>query len=135
MVFLFQYALNPFIPQSLINVKERQNIPVFVSCLLRIDSIILVFALYLLVSSSYLSNLSPYAPFTNTVIELGPHLHVSQAVRDTLPTFFIIVALHTLLSFVSAHLLRWIGIHSVSYLCCIVALGALFTGLGRWNAL
>jgi len=102
------------------------KIPVFVSCLLRIDSILLSLALFLIVSSSYLSYLSH--PFVH-----GIHL---EAIKGTIPTFITVFVLHTLLGFGwTPDVLPRVGLHVASYISCIVALGAFFVGLARWGAI
>ncbi|KAF8586414.1 hypothetical protein K439DRAFT_1631658 [Ramaria rubella] len=105
------------------------DIPVFVSCLLRIDSITLSIALFLIISSSYLRHRSPSPP------DPMPD-NVSEAIRDTLPTFFLIYVLRTCLSSIwTLNILPRIGLHAASYMSCIFALGALFVGFGRWDAI
>ncbi|KAF8504285.1 hypothetical protein BU17DRAFT_101364 [Hysterangium stoloniferum] len=102
------------------------QIPVFISCLLRIDSIMLSIALFLIISAAYLSSLSH--PFDAE--------HPSQAIQDIIPIFVLVYVLHTILGFVwMPHILPRIGLHVASYISCIVALGMLFVGLARWDAI
>ena len=111
---------------SLPTPQTHQDIPVFVSCLLRIDSITLSMALFLINSSSYLSNL-----FQSFLAEN----YLLRAIRATLPTFLVIVVLRAILSFSwTLNVLPRIGLHAASYISCMFALGAFFVGLGRGDA-
>ncbi|KAF8525698.1 hypothetical protein JB92DRAFT_2873924 [Gautieria morchelliformis] len=102
------------------------DIPVFVSCLLRIDSITLSVALFLIISSSYLPNL---------VQSLPAEKYFLQAIRATLPIFLVVFVLRTVLSFSwTVNVLPRMGLHAASYMSCMFALGAFFVGLGRWDA-
>ncbi|KIJ26225.1 hypothetical protein M422DRAFT_38321, partial [Sphaerobolus stellatus SS14] len=102
------------------------KIPVFVSCLLRIDSILFSLALFLIISSSYLTYLS--RPFANE--------HPIEAVQSTIPTFVVVFLVHTILGFGwTPDILPRVGLHAASYVSCIVALGAFFVGLAMWGAI
>lgn len=91
------------------------NIPVFISCLQRVDAQILSLGLTLLVSAAYVS--------TNR----------TDMFRGIV--FGLVVALHSMLTIVWAEALPRVGIHAVSYLSLLVAIGTLFAGLALWGAL
>jgi hypothetical protein len=92
-----------------------QNIPVFISCLQRVDAQILSLGLTLLVSIAYVS--------TDRPLEIRALI------------FGLVVLLHSLLTVVWAELLPRVGIHIVSYASLLVALGTFFGGLALWGAL
>jgi hypothetical protein len=105
---------------------NAQEIPVFISCLLRIDSIMLSVALFLIVAASYLSSLSRPSSIEHPV----------QVIWDTIPAFLLVCLLHTVLGFGwLPHILPRIGLHVASYVSCVVGLGILFVGLARWDAI
>ncbi|CCO27060.1 hypothetical protein BN14_01094 [Rhizoctonia solani AG-1 IB] len=91
------------------------NIPVFISCLQRVDAQILSLGLTLLVSIAYVS--------TDRPLEIRALI------------FGLVVLLHSLLTVVWAELLPRVGIHIVSYASLLVALGTFFGGLALWGAL
>ncbi|CAE6458650.1 unnamed protein product [Rhizoctonia solani] len=91
------------------------NIPVFISCLQRVDAQILSLGLTLLVSIAYVS--------TDRPLEIRALI------------FGLVILLHSLLTVVWAELLPRAGIHIVSYASLFVALGTFFGGLALWGAL
>ncbi|KAG8734531.1 hypothetical protein FRC11_000019 [Ceratobasidium sp. 423] len=91
------------------------NIPVFISCLQRVDAQILSLGLTLFVSIAYVS--------TDRPLEIRALI------------FGLVVLLHSLLTVVWAELLPRAGIHIVSYASLFVALGTFFGGLALWGAL
>ncbi|GJJ14020.1 hypothetical protein Clacol_008277 [Clathrus columnatus] len=136
------------------------EIPISISCLLRVDTIMLSVALFLLISFSYLSHL----PIPSSLSRLGgaiktsnltavrsikpPHFATASAsasalplnslrqFTSTLPTFLGVTAFHMLLGFAwTPNVLPIIGLHVASYCSCIAALGALFVGLGWWDGI
>lgn len=111
---------------TLMNVYS-QKIPVFVSCLQRLNSIILSLGLSLLLSGGYLrSPLSTSSISTNTASNYKPF-------AITLP---IVIVIHLFLSLLHSPLaLPRIGLHVASYVGLLVALGCLFVGLAAWDAL
>ncbi|KAG9022958.1 hypothetical protein FRB95_013926 [Tulasnella sp. JGI-2019a] len=134
--------------QLLINIQSRTeleavfgvpppNIPVFISILQRLDSILLTVGLTLLLSSSYLSQLSHATPTSSSPISTTTtfqHEYYEASIQ-TLPTFSILVVLHTCLSVMWTELLPRIGIHTASYVGLMVSLGVFFAGLAGWGAL
>lgn len=108
--------------------------PVFVSCLLRIASILLSLGIVLLLSAGYLT--SPLA--------LPPTAEDAKAM--TIPpswsnnmfwvTFLGVCGINWALSLLHTPVfLPRVGVHVVAYLGFLVGLGMLFTGLGVWDAL
>ncbi|KIM81974.1 hypothetical protein PILCRDRAFT_820859 [Piloderma croceum F 1598] len=106
------------------------KIPVFISTLQRLSSIILSQGLSLLLSYAYLSS-----PISLQLPQTSP-TPVLSSNRPFAITFPIIVMIHLLLSILHTPLvLPRIGLHTVSYMGLIVGLGCLFAGLGVWKAL
>jgi hypothetical protein len=114
--------------------RELKCIPVFVSCLLRVASILLSLGIVLLLSAGYLT--SPLA--------LPPT--AEYAVMRTIPpswtnnlfwgTFLGVCGVNWGLSMLHTPVfLPRVGVHVVAYLGFFVGLGMLFTGLGVWDAL
>ncbi|KAG9125000.1 hypothetical protein FRC07_009406 [Ceratobasidium sp. 392] len=91
------------------------NIPVFISCLQRIDGQLLSMGFTLLVSAAYVSE------------------QRTRLFRGTI--FGLVIALHSILTVVWAEALPRIGIHTASYTSLLVAIGTFFTGLALWGAL
>lgn len=128
------------------------EIPISISCLLRVDTIMLSIALFLLISFSYLChlpipslskagmgirarNLVPRSP---KLISLpsGPSLDPLFQFTSTIPTLVGVTVFHMLLGLAwTPNVLPRIGLHVASYFSCIAALGALFVGLSRWDAI
>jgi len=91
------------------------NIPVFISCLQRIDAQLLSMGFTLLVSAAYVSE------------------HRTSLFRGTI--FGLVLLLHSILTVVWAEALPRIGIHTASYVSLLVAIGTFFAGLALWGAL
>jgi len=104
------------------------NVPVFVAALQRIDAIILAFGLTLLISASWARAVATYWR--------DDHMHFDvHVLRDTLPTFAAVVAIHSSLSLLWALALPRIGVPTVSYTALLVALATFFAGLASWGIL
>jgi hypothetical protein len=113
-----------------------QKIPVFISCLLRLNSIIISLGLTLLLSASYL-----HSSISRTDA-LPPHLlhfavQKEQVIHSTFYiTLPIVVVLHLFLAILHTPLvLPRIGVHTSAYIGLLIGLGCLFAGLGVWEAL
>ncbi|EKM52380.1 uncharacterized protein PHACADRAFT_260710, partial [Phanerochaete carnosa HHB-10118-sp] len=127
--------------EQLMNLKEREDveeiyglpvikIPVFVSCLQRLDSILLSTGITLTLSASYLnSSLSLLVPKSNVT-------HLPSTNRPLLIAFPCIVLLNLFLNLIYTPLiLPRIGVHTTAYISFLLGLGTFFTGLGLWGAL
>ncbi|KAA1474090.1 hypothetical protein DENSPDRAFT_781042 [Dentipellis sp. KUC8613] len=119
-------------------------IPVFITCLLRIASVVLSLGFTLLLSAAYLSapiSLSPYRPhsllaFFAPPVQLVAHIPLYDSNRAFYITFALVFLLHFFLSVLHTPvLLPRIGVHVVAYLGFLVGLGTVFAGLGLWDAL
>lgn len=108
----------------------QQKIPVFISTLQRLNSIVLSQGLNLLLSAAYLSSpISLPVPQNSAATTLPTN-------RPFIITFPVAVVIHLLLSILHTPLvLPRIGLHTASYVGLIVGLGCLFAGLGLWKAL
>ncbi|KAF8608800.1 hypothetical protein BDV93DRAFT_208737 [Ceratobasidium sp. AG-I] len=91
------------------------NIPVFISCLQRVDAQILSIGFTLLISAAYVSD------------------NRTNLFRGLI--FGLVAALHSVLTIVWAEALPRIGIHTASYTSLLVAIGTFFAGLAFWGAL
>jgi len=139
--------------QQLINIQSRAelemvfgvpppNIPIFISILQRLDSILLTIGLTLILSSTYLFQLSSSTTITSPPSKQPPPLHpphpphiTYEAFIHSLPTFSVLIVLHTSLSVMWTELLPRIGVHTASYVGLMVSLGVFFAGLAAWGAL
>jgi hypothetical protein len=131
MEFLLSYVyISSFPTQSNRKISGHpQKIPVFISTLQRLSSIILSQGLSLLLSAAYLSS-----PISLQAERAPPTAVLSN--RPFAITFPIVVVLHLLLSILHTPLvLPRIGLHTASYVGLIVGLGCMFAGLGVWKAL
>jgi len=125
--------------ERLVNLKEREElegiyglpiirIPVFLSCLQRIDSIIITLGITLILSATYLRS-----RISISISAQPPSLSPN---RQILVAFPLILLLNTFLSLLYTPLvLPRIGVHTTAYIGFLVGLGCLFTGLGLWRAL
>ncbi|KAG8946911.1 hypothetical protein FRC04_011338 [Tulasnella sp. 424] len=126
------------------------NIPVFISVLQRIDSILLTVGLTLTISSVWLTQLaaasepspSPADFFSGGGAVLQPHRHtqltsaeIQAALGRTFPTYLVLTLLHASLALMWTEALPRIGVHTASYAALLVSLGVFFAGLGWWGAL
>ncbi|GBE86960.1 hypothetical protein SCP_1002050 [Sparassis crispa] len=124
--------------EQLVHLKEREEleelygipvvrIPVFISCLLRIDSFVLSLGLTLILAASYLrSSLSfPKEPL--------PPIYTNNAFFVTFP---VVVLIYLFLALIhTPPVLPRIGVHSTAYIGLLLGLGSVFAGLGLWGAL
>ncbi|KAI0791035.1 hypothetical protein C8Q75DRAFT_716240 [Abortiporus biennis] len=125
--------------EQLVNLKEREEleeiyglpiikIPVFVSCLQRIDSIIITVGIFLILSASYL----------RSTISLSTSTRPSPpgSNKPIIITFPLIGLLNFFLCLIYTPLvLPRLGVHTTAYIGFLVGLGTLFAGLGLWGAL
>jgi hypothetical protein len=114
------------------------NIPVFISCLQRLDSLLLTLGLTLLISSSYLSSLAinPLPPRDPSHPTFPPRPDIPAAVLSTVPAFIVVVFFHSALALLwTEPTLPKLGVHTVSYAALLVALALFFGGLATWGAL
>jgi len=124
--------------EQLVHLKEREEleelygipairIPVFVSCLLRIDSFVLSLGLTLMLGASYLR--SPLS------FPSGP-LPSIYSYAPFFVTFPVVVVIYLFLALIhTPPVLPRIGVHSTAYIGLLVGLGSVFAGLGLWGAL
>lgn len=138
--------------ERLIALKEREEleeiyglpiirIPVFISCLQRINSLLLAIGFTLLLSAAYIR--SPFSSQTRNRPVVFPPIpphdmagddnKSSKPLEVVLPVVFFLQLflniLHTQL------VLPMIGVHTVVYIGLLMALGTFFAGLGMWQAL
>jgi len=106
------------------------KIPVFVSYLQRLSSLILGLGLSLLLSAAYLR--SPLSLPTDPLIKV-----LSSSISPTLLTTLLLVfSLNLFIAFLHTSLvLPRIGLHTAAYIGLLVGLGTLFGGLGEWGVL
>lgn len=140
--------------QRWITLKERAEveevygvplpiIPTFISCLQRIDSILLSFALTLLLSSAYVRGVAATSPSqghdlmsSSSIITPTPQGDiVKQALIHALPYLGLVVAVHSVLALLWTLWLPRIGVHVASYAALLVALSLFFGGLASWGVL
>lgn len=109
---------------------ETQKIPVFVSCLQRIDSILLSTGITLTLSASYLhSALS--IPSRDLSL-----LSIPTSNEPFIIAFPSILLLNLCLNLLHTPLiLPRIGVHTTAYVGFLLGLGSFFVGLGLWGAL
>ena len=108
----------------------QKRVPVFVSCLLRIASILLSLGFVLLLSAGFLA--LPGLE-TNAMIEFVPP---SRSQGTFWGTFVAVCGVNWGLSLLHTPVfLPRVGVHVVAYLGLLVGLGTLFAGLGVWDAL
>lgn len=109
---------------------EPQKIPVFVSCLQRIDSILLSTGITLTLSASYLhSALSMPSRDLSLLSILSSNKLFIIAFPSILLLNLCLNLLHTPL------ILPRIGVHTTAYVGLLLGLGSFFVGLGLWGAL
>ncbi|KAF8660703.1 hypothetical protein AX16_001570 [Volvariella volvacea WC 439] len=131
------------------------RIPIFISCLQRINSLLLSLGFFLLLSSAYIRSTfshpplpSPLPSSLDSVISSESHsisshlpslLHERSHVKSntyllaTLPILF--VAHLTLEILHTPMVLPRIGVHTAVYIALLVSLGSFFAGLAMWEAL
>ncbi|KAI9435808.1 hypothetical protein H4582DRAFT_1968856 [Lactarius indigo] len=111
------------------------HVPVFVSCLLRIASILLSLGFVLLLSAGYLTPPPGILPVLekNGMIMFVPS---SWSNGTFWGTFVAVCGVNWGLSLLHTSVfLPRVGVHVVAYLGLVVGLGTLFAGLGMWDAL
>jgi hypothetical protein len=109
-------------------------VPVFVSCLLRVASILLSLGIVLLLSAGYLTSPLAWPP----TAEYGVMTTIPPSWSNNIfwGTFFGVCGVNWGLSMLyTPALLPRAGVHVVAYLGFLVGLGTLFTGLSVWDAL
>lgn len=133
-------VLFPSLPTSsqLNNVCENQDIPIFITILQRIDSILLSLGLTLLLSAAYVHSTSATPPslwlLSSSFISrpYPPPPIITLLTR----TFVLVTTIHALLALLhTPPILPRIGMHTAAYIGSLVGLGTLFAGLGVWGAL
>ncbi|KAF8498163.1 hypothetical protein F5888DRAFT_1693099 [Russula emetica] len=114
--------------------QQQQCVPVFVSCLLRVASILLSLGIVLLLSAGYLTSPFAWPP----IAEYGVMTTIPPSQSNDIfwGTFFGVCGVNWGLSMLhTPALLSRVGVHVVAYLGFLVGLGMLFTGLSVWDAL
>ncbi|KAF9463509.1 hypothetical protein BDZ94DRAFT_1360767 [Collybia nuda] len=125
--------------EKLIALKNREEleeiygipvirIPAFISCLQRVNSVLLTLGIYLVLSSAYLR--STIAMTSGSITTSAKN---NTPLLITLPLVLLIQYSLTLLH--TTLVLPRIGVHTVVYAGSLVSLGIFFVGLGVWNAL
>ncbi|KIP03029.1 hypothetical protein PHLGIDRAFT_37628 [Phlebiopsis gigantea 11061_1 CR5-6] len=125
--------------EQLVNLKEREEveevyglpvikIPVFVSCLLRVDSILLSTGITMTLAAAYLNS-----SLSLSVANIATPPRNNRPLLIALP---LIVLLNLFLNLIHTPLiLPRIGVHRTAYICFVLGLGMFFIGLGSWGAL
>ncbi|KAJ3557632.1 hypothetical protein NM688_g1370 [Phlebia brevispora] len=125
--------------EQLVNLKEREDleeiygfpvirIPVFVSCLQRLDSILLSTGNTLVLSAAFLS--SSLSLSVNATVEMP------STNRPFFIAFPIVMLMNLTMSLLHTPLiLPRIGVHTTAYIGFLLGLGSFFAGLGLWGAL
>ncbi|TFK92157.1 hypothetical protein K466DRAFT_481166 [Polyporus arcularius HHB13444] len=128
--------------EQLIHLQEREEleevyglpviyIPVFVPCLLRIDSFLFSLGFTLILAWAYL--LSPLSFPPSPIDSPLPPIYSNHPLAVTFP---LVCLAHLFLSLLhSPPILPRVGVHTAAYVGLLVGLGAFFTGLGLWRAL
>ncbi|KAF4586291.1 hypothetical protein EYR38_010566 [Pleurotus pulmonarius] len=116
------------------------KIPVFLSCMQRLNSVLFSLGIFLLTSSAYLrsplstSTISPVPP--NILPTPDGDLEQNQNNKSLFITLPLLILIHFALSSLHTPLvLPHLGVHTVVYAGLLVSLGACFAGLGVWEAL
>ncbi|KAF9497362.1 hypothetical protein BDN71DRAFT_1588300 [Pleurotus eryngii] len=116
------------------------KIPVFLSCMQRLNSVLFSLGIFLLASSAYLrsplstSTLLPSPP--NIIPTLNGESEQNQTNKSLFITLPLLILIHFALSSLHTPLvLPHLGVHTVVYAGLLVALGTFFAGLGVWEAL
>lgn len=124
----------------------------FISCLLRIDTLFTGLGFTLLTSAAYLRYITSFQVPTHSpshstpalfpsFFPLFPHphpnpnpIHPSNPLLPLLITLPIVVVVHTIMAALSsAPFLSRVGVQSVAYVGLFVGLVSLFAGLGVWE--
>ena len=131
-----------FLSRSPSSELSIQRIPVFISCLHRINSILSSLGICLLLTAAYMQStfavlaLSSSAPSPTPSTSFSKQ-HPGTASNQRLAlTALPILVIYTLLAMMHTPLiLPRIGIHTFVYVELLVSLGVFFGGLGMWDAL
>lgn len=108
-----------------------QNIPVFITCLQRIDSIILSLGSTLLIAWAYLR-----CPISLPSTDAEDSRYGSPNNTAFWVTFPLICLIHMgLVVLFTPPVLTRIGVHTAAYSSLLVCLGLLFGGLAVWDVL
>jgi len=111
------------------------RVPVFVSCLLRIASILLSIGFVLLLSAVYLGQPPADSPDLEKYALIAL-VSPSWSESTFWCTFVAVCGINLCLSLLHTPVfLPRVGVHVVAYLGLLVGLGTLFAGLGVWDAL
>ncbi|PCH43150.1 hypothetical protein WOLCODRAFT_25751 [Wolfiporia cocos MD-104 SS10] len=125
--------------EQLVRLKDREElediygippikIPVFVSCLQRLDAFVLSLGMTLIVSAAYLR-----APLAFPDGKSLPPIYTNSALAAAFP---LIIVVHLVLALLhTPPVLARVGVHTTAYVGLLVGLGSVFTGLGLWGAL
>ncbi|RPD63350.1 hypothetical protein L227DRAFT_584495 [Lentinus tigrinus ALCF2SS1-6] len=128
--------------EQLIHLQEREEleevyglpvvyIPVFVPCLLRIDSFLFSLGFTLILAWAYL--LSPLSFPPSSPDSPLPPIYSNHPLAVMFP---LMCVAHLFLSLLhSPPILPKVGVHTAAYVGLLVGLGMFFTGLGLWRAL
>ncbi|KAF9481582.1 hypothetical protein BDN70DRAFT_991745 [Pholiota conissans] len=139
--------------EELIALKNREDleeiygipvicIPVFLSCLHRINSILFSIGASLLLSAAYMRSSFAYTSpppslfglkLPNSVAPSHLFQPSNKTLIITLPVLLVVQALLTLMH--TPWIMPRFGIHTVVYIGLLVSLGLFFGGLGLWEAL
>ncbi|KZT68028.1 hypothetical protein DAEQUDRAFT_728293 [Daedalea quercina L-15889] len=124
--------------EEIVRLKDREeleeiygvppiHIPVFVSCLQRLDSILLSLGHTLILAGTYLRS-----PLSFADAELPP-IYISYPFAIGFP---LVVFVHLSLTLLhSPVLLSRVGVHTMAYVGFLLGLGIMFAGLALWGAL
>lgn len=127
---------------KLVRIKSREeleqvygapviSIPVFITCLQRLDSIILSLGTTLLVAWAYLRS-----PISLTSPDTQDSMNLSKSNTALWVTFPLVCLIQIGLAVLfTPPVLTRIGIHTAAYSSLLVALGLLFGGLAVWDVL
>ena len=108
-----------------------QNIPVFITCLQRVDSIILSLGSTLLVAWAYLR-----CPISTLTPDTEDPRYGSPDNTAFWVTFPLVCLIHMGLAVLfTPPVLTRIGVHTAAYSSLLVCLGLLFGGLAAWDVL
>jgi hypothetical protein len=116
-----------------------QRIPVFISCLQRIASILFALGSFLILSAAFLRSAVSY-PITPSVLlvdDLDSHRwHTPRRNVALYIAFPILTVVHASLAVLHAPpVLARMGLHTAAYMSLVAGLGAFFAGLGMWEVL
>ncbi|KIM41803.1 hypothetical protein M413DRAFT_445020 [Hebeloma cylindrosporum] len=119
------------------------NIPVFISCLHRINSILSSLGITLLLTAAYMRSTFAYHPpldmrynpptFAPIPITSPPFRPSNRTLLCTIPPILVVQTVLAMMH--TPWILPRIGIHTFVYINLLVSLGYFFGGLGLWEAL